>query len=167
MTSAPLLPPAGRHDFERDLQRGDTTMTHVKKIALPVALAAALAGQPLAGAEDVEKPPTPEQTARDVKDLKKSSDEILLQLKAIQEQLKSVEGVKKDIEGLKAQLQTVSVALEIVRDANKTASGTLIEARADLKQLREDLDRARAQAARMEKQLEDQTSRCDGLNREI
>jgi hypothetical protein len=171
MTLAPLLPPAERDQPNRDLQRGDSTMIHVKKIALPVALAAALSGQPLASAEDVEKPPTLEQTAKDVKELKeaqkKSTDALLDELKKIQDQLKSMEGVRRDVDTLRTTVQDLRRELELSAQMHNRTAGDLTEVRTQAKQLRDELDRAKAQASKMEQQLADQTSRCDGLNREI
>jgi len=171
MTLAPLLPPAERHESDRDLQRGDSTMTHVKTLALPVALAAALSAQPLASAEDVEKPPTLEQTAKDVKDLKeaqkKSTDALLDELKKIQDQLKSMDGVRRDVDALRTTVQDLRRELELSAQMHNRASGDLTELRTQARQLRDDLDRAKTQASKMEQQLADQTARCDGLNREL
>jgi hypothetical protein len=171
LTLAPLLPPAERHESDRDLQRGDSTMTHVKTLALPFALAAALTAQPLASAEDVEKPPTLEQTAKDVKELKeaqkKSTDALLDELKKIQDQLKSMEGVRKDVDALRTTVQGLTRELELSAQIHNRTNGDLTELRTQAKQLRDDLDRAKAQASKMEQQLADQTARCDGLNREL
>lgn len=146
-------------------------MPHVKKVALPVALAAALAGQPLTRAADVEKPPTLEQTAKDVQELKaaqkKSTDTLMDELKKIQEQLKSMDGVRKDVDGLKTTVQSINVALNLTTEALKAKTNELAETQATLKQVHDDLERARAQAGKMQEQIAAHSARCDGLNAEI
>lgn len=171
VTLAPLLPPAERYESHRDLQRGDSTMPHLKTLGLPIALAAALSGQPLATAADVEKPPTLEQTAKDVKDLKeaheKSSKALMEQLKIIQDQLKPVEGLRKDVDALKGTIQSLHRELELSAQMHSRTGGDLREVQAQVKQLREELDRAKAQAGKLEQELTNQAARCDGLNREL
>jgi hypothetical protein len=173
LPEAPPLgpPPAERSESPRDLQRGDSTMAYLKTLGLPVVLAAALAAQPFATAADVEKPPTLEQTAKDVKDLKeaheKSSKAVLEQLKIIQEQLKSVEGLRKDVDALQSKVRSLDRELELFTQNNKRATDDLTDLRAQLKQAREELDRAKAQAGKMEQELANQSARCDGLNKEL
>jgi hypothetical protein len=159
----PPLPPAppGPPETRRDSPRGDDTMTQVKILGLPIALAAALSAPPMARAGDVEKTPTPEQMARDIKDIKeeqkKSSEALMGQLKAIQDQLRSVEGLRKDVDGLKNTVQSINVALELTTQNLRAKTTELAEAQAALKQMREDLDRVRAAG----------TARCDGLTEQV
>jgi hypothetical protein len=136
-------------------------MTQVKLLGLPIALAAALSAQPLARAGDVEKTPTPEQMARDIKEIKeaqkKSSDALMDQLRVIQDQLRSVEGLRKDVDGLKNTVQSINVALELATQNLKAKSAELAETQATLKQVRDELERVRVAGS----------ARCDGLTEQV
>jgi hypothetical protein len=136
-------------------------MTQVKLLGLPIALAAALSAQPLARAGDVEKTPTPEQMAKDIKEIKeaqkKSSDALMDQLRAIQDQLRSVEGLRKDVDGLKNTVQSINVAMELATQNLKAKSVELAETQATLKQVRDELERVRVAGS----------ARCDGLTEEV
>ncbi len=171
LTLAPLLPPAEPSELHRDLQRGDSTMSALKNLGLPVALAAFLSAQPLATAGDVEKPPTPEQTARDLKDLKqaqeKSFKELGDQLKLLNERLKSLDDVRKDIDGLKDSVQNINRELTLSAQAHNRTGQDLEQLRAQLKQARDDLEKARAQAGKMQDQIMAHSATCDALNAQI
>ena len=160
-------PPSHSH---RDLQPGERIMAYLKTLRLPLALAAAFAAQPLAAA-DVEKQPTLEQTAKDVKDLKdaqkKSTDALMEQLKKIETQLQGVESVRKDLGTLKSTVESLNTTLELSRQNAKSRAAELAETQGLVKQLRADLEQARAQAGKLQQQLMDQTARCDGLTDQI
>ncbi len=173
-TEGPRLPPLEVPQSHRDSPRGDDTMTHVTKLGLPIALAAALTAQPLATAGDVEKTPTPEKLAQDIKELKeaqkKSTDEVIEQLKAIRKQLDSAEGVRKDVDALKDAMRSLNSTLAQTQDALKTTqlsaeikSTELAATQAQMKQLRDDLEKARSQVAKMEDQIKAGAARNDGL----
>jgi peptidoglycan hydrolase CwlO-like protein len=153
-------------------------MTQAKTFGLSVALAAALTAQPLATAGDVEKTPTPEQMAKDIKDIKeaqkKSSDALMDQLKTIQNQLEGVQGVRKDVDALKDAIRSLNSTVAQTQDMLKTTqlsaeikATELAAAQAQLKQLRDDLEKTRSQAARMQEQITASGARCDGLTEEL
>jgi hypothetical protein len=162
LPAAPPLPPE-RDESHRDLQRGDTKMPQIKTLGIPLALAAALSGQPLA-AGDVEKPPTAEQTAKDVKELKeahkKSSDALMEQLKRMEEQLKAMDGIRKDVEALQSKVRSLDVTVDLLAQTNKRSTQDVADLQAQLRQ-------ATARLGKAEQELTDQKARCDGLNGEI
>jgi hypothetical protein len=166
----PAPPPPKAHESRLDPHRGDSTMLRLMTIRLPFALAAVLAAQPLT-AGDVEKPVTLEQTAKDVKELKeaqkKAADEVLQQLRAIQDQLKGMEGVRKDVDALRGTIQNVTRELELSAQMHNRNGGDLTELRGQVKQLHDDLDRARAHAGKLEQELTNQAARCDALTRDL
>lgn len=167
----PRLPPEEQSELHRDSPRGDDTMMQVKTLGLSVALAAALTAQPLAKAGDVEKTPTAEQMAKDIKDIKDaqkaSSDALMEQLKAIQKQLDAVPGVRKDVDALKDAVRSLNSTLAQTQDTLKTTQLSVEIKTTEIKQLHDDLEKARAQMARMEDQIKAGSARCDGLTEEL
>ncbi len=149
-------------------------MAFLKTLRLPVALAAVLSAHPLVTAGDtqaVEKQPTLEQTAKDVKELKeaqkKSTDALMEQLKAIQAKLDNVDRVRRDLETLKSTVESLNTTLTLSLQNAKAKATELAETQATLKQVRADLDSARAQAGKLRDQVTDQMARCDGLTDQI
>jgi hypothetical protein len=169
LTVAPLAPSAEPSVFDRDLNRGDSTMT-LKTLALPMALAAVLTVSPLASAGDVEKQ-TPEQMAKDIKELKeaqkKSADALMEQLKNIQDHLRSMEGVRRDVDVLKDTVQKMSGTLELMTQNNKATTTQLMEAQMALKMMRNDLETARAEAGKMRDEIMAHAATCDGLTAKV
>jgi hypothetical protein len=166
LTLAPLLPPAER----TELQRGDSTMPALKTFRLPIALAAVLSAQPLAAA-DVEKSATPEQTAKDLKELKeehkKSFDALMEQLKKMDRKIENMEGLRRDLDTLKGTVDALSTTLMLSQQNARAKAQELAETQALLKQVREELDRARAQAGKMQDQIAAHSATCDGLTAKI
>jgi hypothetical protein len=127
---------------------------------LPFALAAALTLKPVAAAGDVEKTPTPEQAARDLKALTE-------QLKTLNEQLKALPELRRDVSVLTEKMQGINRELDLSAQAHNRAGQDVLELRAQVKQLRDELDRARAFAGKIEEEVRRQAARCDGLTDQL
>src|SRR5262249_17535040 len=111
-----------------------------------------------------DKPPTLEQTAKDLKALKEAQDEnfkkVMEQFKSLNDQLKSLPELRKDVDLLKDNVRSLNSTQELAIQAARAKSAELEEA---LKQLRADLEKSRAQAGRTEEQVRNLTATCDGL----
>jgi len=142
-------------------------MAYLKTLRLPVALAAALAAQPLAAA-DVEKLPTLEQTARDVKELKEANEKsfkaLMDQLKRMDERLNVIDGVRKDVDALQIKVRNLDMELAL---SNNKRLEDLAELRTQVKQAREQLETAKAKIGSLETEVAKQNAVCDGLQAEL
>jgi DNA mismatch repair ATPase MutS len=143
-------------------------MPQLNHLGLPIALAVVLSTQPLATAGDVEKQTPEQKMAQDIKDIKdaqkKTSDELMEQLRNIREQLRSMEGLRKDVEGLKTTVQSINTALELTTQQLQAKTKDLDETRAALRHLRDELERTKADASKTQEDIKAKYSaRCDAL----
>ncbi len=157
----PIAAPRG---IDLDALRGESLMTPLKTLGLPVALAAALAAAPTHADDEKTSDGKAKSAAVDAAGLEKLiREQAAAQMKELRELRKDVEtsvgpngDLRKEIEGLRRQAERLQGDAKVLEQAHA-------ETRQQYKDARDEVERLRLRMGTLEEEMRKQLSKTDGL----